>query len=347
MPVLGAGGVLTLRRELPPALVVTPEAVRSHVDGIEVPEEGYWTGDKVYVWGPRGLPFDLNGDGRADLIGGFGMFFGSRLTLVGARAARLISGSSRWFGVEPPFQTPEDTTRVDRAELFVFRDSLDRITFFRTFEAALDGDPAGRLQIFAVDFGRMLVAPVGATGYQDRLAPTYPDITTAPMPAGIESRRLTSISTAALPEPEGDASDRAWTFIAEMDEWSLELDARDIDTTGLGEAFGEATRALVTGGGQMNFFVNRFQTTSESDATFLTRLLILLDQGCKAEASFRMTTKASPYTPYPEQRRLPINDVFYKADLVITANAINTRAEDVIRATANFVTVGRIKLSII
>lgn len=346
MPVLGAGGVLELRRELPPPVVVSPESVRPHANVIDVSQEGYWTGDQVFVWGPRGLPFDLNGDGRPDLIGGFGMFFGSKLGLYGPRAARLVSGNSKWFGPEHPFRTPDDPTRLDRAELYVFRDSLDRLAFYRTLQEALDGEATGRLEIFPVNFRLLLISPVGATGYQSRLAPTFPELDRYRFPPGISERRLEQVSTAALPAPEGDADDRPWVFVAEMDEWNLELTADDIDTTALGEAFGESTRALVTGGGSMNFFINRFQYDNQVDAIFLTRLLTLLAQGCKAEARFALTTKASPYEVRPNERRLPKANTAYKAELILVANAVDTRASDLIRGSARFVTVGRIKLSL-
>lgn len=346
MPVLGSGGVLELRRELPPAVVVSPGAVRDHVDSLDISADGYWTGDKVFVWGPRGVPFDLNEDGRPDLIGGFGMFFGSRLALFGARAARLQSGNSPWFGPEPPFQTPEDDSRLDRAELFVYRDSLDRLSFYRTLDGALDGESAGRLRIYPVDFRLMLLAPAGASGYQDRLAPTYPELAAYQFPENVTDLPLEKVSTAAEPEPTGDASDRSWVFVAEMDEWNLELSAKEVDTTGLGEGFGESTRALITGGGSMNFYLNRYQRGNEVDATFIARLLTLLEQGCNAEANFIIASKKPRYELQAEQVRLPRNDVSYKATLILTANAVDTRADDLIRGSARFVTVGRIKLSI-
>lgn len=346
MPVLGAGGVLELRRELPSPVVVSPAAVRPHVNALDISEDGFWTGDTVFVWGPRGLPFDLNGDGRPDLRGGFGMFFGSTLGLYGPRAARLQSGSSKWFGPEPPFQSPEIPDEVDRIELFIFRDNLDRISFYRTLEGALDGEPEDRLEFFPVDFGLMLIAPAGSTGYQERLAPTYPDLTAFRFPESESDLRLEQISQAAIPEPIGDDDDRPWYFIAEMDEWSLELSSTEIDTTALGQRFGESVRAMVTGGGQLNFYMNRFETETEVDGTYVSRLLTLLDKGCKAEAAFSLGPAAPQYEYQPDYRRLPQKNGAYKAELVFTRNSINTRAGDFIRGSATFVTVGRIKLAL-
>jgi hypothetical protein len=346
MPVLGAGGVLELRRELPPPVVVSPDAVRLHVNAFDLSEDGYWTGDKVWIWGPKGLPFDFDGDGRPDVIGGFGMFFGSKLGLYGPRAARLTSGASKWFGPEAPFQSPPRDNLTDRLELYIFRDSLDRISFYLDLEDALEGGAQGRLVPFPVDFGLILIAPAGATGYQQRLEPAYPALTAFRFDPGDTERRVEQITDAVIPEPVGDDNDRPWYFIAEMEDWALELSAKEVDTTSLGEAFGESTRALITGGGTANFFLNRYENGPQRDATFLARLMILLEQGCKAEASFRVTTAAPEYELKTAQRRLPRSDVFYKAELILTKNAVNTRADDLIRGTANFVTVGRVKLVI-
>jgi hypothetical protein len=346
MPVLGVGGVLELRRELPTAVAVSPAAVRTHVSAIDLSEDGFWTGDAVYVWGPRGLPFDLNGDGKPDLRGGFGVFFGSSLGLYGARAARLVSGASKWFGPEAPFQTPPDQPNLQGTELYVFRDSLDRLSFYTTLDAALAGDTDDRLAIFPVDFGLLLIAPVGSSGYQNRLAAAHPALTAYRFPEGDSEQRLEQISTAALPEPTGDDDNRPWRFIAEMEDWELELNATEIDTTGLGQRFGESTRAMVTGGGSINFFINRFENHDETDFTFVARLLTLLDKGCKAEATFTLTRAATQGNYQPGFRRLPQTSSSYKAELLFTRNAINTRADDLIRGSARFVTVGRIKLSL-
>lgn len=346
MPVLGAGGVLELRRELPAPVAISYSAVRAHVNAVDLTEDGYWTGDSVWVWGPLGLPFDLNGDGRPDLRGGFGMFFGSALGLYGPRAARLQSGASKWFGTEAPFQTPVIEGLVDGIELFIFRDNLDRISFYLTLDDALEGAPETRLAFFPVDFRLLLIAPVGAAGYESRLAATYADLATYLFPEGDSEQRLDQISSSLPPEPTGDADNRPWKFVAEMDEWELELSSSEIDTTALGQRFGESTRALVTGGGRLNFFMNRFEKGNATDATFLARLLTLLDKGSKAEAIFHLTTQAVSEPYQIGDRRRPQGNTSYRAELILTRNAINTRADDLIRGTANFVTVGRIKLTL-
>lgn len=347
MPVLGAGGVLELRRELPPPTLVSTEGVVSHANALDFSPEGYWTGDTVWVWGPVGLPFDLNGDELPDVTSGWGMFFGSKYLLYGQRKTRLTNGTKKWFGPEDPFRRAPIEGVTDRIELYVYRDELDRLSFYRTFADALGGDPDDRIPFYAVDFRFLLIAPAGSPGYQERLEPAYPELGSYRLPEGDIAIPLTRVTTAALPEPTGPDDIRPWMFVAEMEDWSLELDAADLDTTGIGERFGEATRARVTGGGQLNFFINRHQSTTETDAMFLARLLITLEQGSTAEAVFHVTHKASTSVPYqPGYRRLPSANVAYKSSLLLTNCVTNTAADDVIRGSARFVTVGRIRLDI-
>lgn len=346
MPVLGVGGVLELRRELPEPVLVSPDALASHANALSVSTEGFWTGDKVWVWGPLGLPFDLNGDELPDVTGGWGMFFGSRYLLYGQRAARITEGTSKWFGDEYPFRAPEIEGLVDRTELYIYRDSLDRLSFYRTLNGALGGETSERLQLFNVDFRLLLIAPAGSTGYQQRLEPVYPELQLYRLEDGVSEIPISTASSAAIPEPEGDAADRPWVFVTEMDDWSLELSAEDIDITSMGERFSESTRALVTGGGQLNFFVNRHQREGEIDATYLARLLILLEQGSTAEAIFNVTKARVEATNRTNDRRLPTADVSYKAKLLLTSSVTDTAADDVIRGSARFVTVGRTRLHI-
>lgn len=346
MPVLGVGGVLQLRRELPEPVLLSPSAVAFHTNAINVNTEGFWTGDKVWVWGPRGLPFDLNGDGDPDFTGGWGMFFGSKYLLYGPRKARLTRGTAKWFGLSSEKPFARTTPGVDRTELFIYRDELDRLSFYKTFNGALAGSSADRLPIFNVDFRFLLLAPEGSAGYQQRLEPAYPPLTNYRLPESVTEQPLAQATTAALPGPTGLDDTRPWYFVGEMEDWSLELDANNIETTSLGERFGESTRALVTGGGQVNFFVNRFQRGYETDAMFLARLLITLEQGSKAEAIFKITNKQGLPTNNPNSKRIPISTVSYRAELLLVNTVTDTSADDVIRGSARFVTVGRVRLNI-
>ena len=48
-----------------------------------------------------------------------------------------------------------------------------------------------------------------------------------------------------------------WTILCEIREWTLELSAPAVDTTSVAEKFGNAVKSLVTGGGSVEFFIDR------------------------------------------------------------------------------------------
>ena len=78
--------------------------------------------------------------------------------------------------------------------------------------------------------------------------------------------------------------------MCEIREWSLELDAPAVDTTGGGEKFGESVKSLVTGGGSADFFIDRKCMDDGKDNGLYMMQLLLMTQmdGCKAKAKFFM-----------------------------------------------------------
>ena len=131
----------------------------------------------------------------------------------------------------------------------------------------------------------------------------------------------------------------SWFVQGELVEWTLELNAADLDTTSIGDKFGESVKALVTGGGTMDFLVERYDRTSH-DPTDLMKLLLLTTQGSKAQADFYMYEDRAGGEDY-----IP-GDLYYTTELLITNVAINTRAAELIAGSISFVTIGEIDLII-
>jgi hypothetical protein len=120
----------------------------------------------------------------------------------------------------------------------------------------------------------------------------------------------------------------------------LELSAPNVETTALGEKFGESVKSLVTGGGSLDFLIERRTELGESDATNLLQLLMLTEKGCKAEAQFWMINDRAGQNC----AGLAPGDLFYEAEVLITQTAVNTRPTELIAGTASFATTGRIAL---
>lgn len=125
-------------------------------------------------------------------------------------------------------------------------------------------------------------------------------------------------------------------------EWTLNLSNSEIDTTALGEQFGDAVKSgVVSGGGSLNFLVERIQTsTTEEDSALLLELLFLANAGANAEAEFwlirnRASLNCSNLAP---------GSLYYTADIQITSAVINVAADNFINGSAEFITVGEIAL---
>ena len=223
-----------------------------------------------------------------------------------------------------------------------------------------------------IDFDYIVINPAGASEYQNALTKCFTEIgeylfndiadDTAPDP----NRTIDSICADppkylkpeagtgefanADVQPRGDVNKGPhplWVIICELREWSLELDAPAVDTTGVGEKFGESVKSLVTGGGSADFFIDRKCTDNGGDGTYLMQLLLMTQmEGCKAKAKFFMISR--PYNT--EDCEVSCNTTlpgsfWYETELLVTRNAVNLRPTQLVAGTAQFVTVGEIRLN--
>ena len=136
-----------------------------------------------------------------------------------------------------------------------------------------------------------------------------------------------------------------WTILCEIREWSLELDAPSVDTTGVGEKFGEAVKSLVTGGGSADFFIDRKCYEEDQDNGIALMRLLLMTQmdGCRAHAKFFMIDRGNDSCRASDCGSLG-GALWYETDILVTRNAVNLRPTDLVAGTANFVTTGEIRL---
>ena len=139
-----------------------------------------------------------------------------------------------------------------------------------------------------------------------------------------------------------------WTVLCEIKNWSLNLDAPSVDTTGVGEKFGNSVKSLVSGGGSAEFFIDKKCYKDGSDnGTYLMRLLLMTQMdGCKANAKFYMMTGNGVDSCGVNCDGSLSGGMWYETDILVVQNAINLRPDELVAGTANFVTTGEIKLQI-
>ena len=141
------------------------------------------------------------------------------------------------------------------------------------------------------------------------------------------------------PRPEIGPSDDwgPYKCVADIREWSLELDAPAVDTTGVGTKFGEAVKSLVSGGGTIDFLVDRACHENLEEPEVLMQLLLMTKQGAEANAKFYLVNTG-------EDCDQVAGSLYYECKILITRNAINLRPTEIVACTATFVTTEEIKL---
>lgn len=161
MALLGFNGSVTLFREWPDPAVLTADdllqaggVVRLNLEG-----EEWWSGDRVHLTAPAGLPFDLNGDGYADCPDGH-RFYGPEPVAGPATLHRTDDEGPFYRQDDQPFyDSPATTGLTTELTAYLRRDDLDRATFYRTEVNAVNGDTAGQIPLLPVGFETLTVTP--------------------------------------------------------------------------------------------------------------------------------------------------------------------------------------------
>ena len=283
-----------------------------------------------------------------------------------------------WFYYRGENQQDFDDGPGSSIEGYLCIDSLDRISLYRDRCSALSccGDPlfswSENAQILDFDF--VVINPFGSGEYQNAILACLGEIgeyiynDVCDDDSVDPDHLVTSICkdpplylkpVADTPEydnadvqPRGNVNQGPhplWVVMCEIREYTLNLDAPSVDTTGVGEKWGNSVKSLVSGGGSVEFFIDRTcldETTG--DARYIMRLLLMTQKGAKAHAKFFLIsddceTSCSPCSKAgcaPELR----GSLWYETDIYITQNAINVRPTEILAGSAQFVTTGEIKL---
>jgi hypothetical protein len=357
MAVLGRNGIVRLRRDAPSPIVLPVSSARADIDVLLVSSQEFWNGDEVRIFAPSGLPLSTT-----TLPGGVGCYFGSFWELGSNRTHVTAEDDEYYVTGDNSVYFYNQGVPVNTATYYIYRDKLDRVSFYDTRAKALKGLAADRIDIRQLDFQYLVIAAAGTEEYDNALTECI---------AAVGEYRLSDVTDEVTLESicdfpplflqpvagtaeydDAELSPRRWVngfpWIVQglVEEWSIELDASSINTTSVGDKFGENIKSIVSGGGSFDFYVDRQSENPEStndnyDVTSLMQLLLLTEKGCKAQAQFYMIFGREDVVERPEL--LP-GDLFYECDILITNNAINTRADSLIVGTANFVTTGPIQL---
>jgi hypothetical protein len=350
MAVLGIEGFVRFRREAPSPIVVPVSALRADIDTIQVESTDFWNGDEVYLLTPDGLPFSTD-----TLPGGVGCYYGSYWELGANRTHVTAEDDEYYVSGDDTVYFYNQGTPVNSGNYFIYRDQLGRVSFYANRAAALGGAVDDRIDLRQLNFRYLLIAAAGTEEYANALVECLAATGEYRLSDVVDEVTLESICdfapTYLQPVAGVDEYDDAeltprrwvngfpWIIQGELREWSIELNSDNVDATSVGQKFGESVKAVVSGGGSFDFLVERRTEEDKYDSTSLMRLLLLTEKGAKAEAEFYMISDR----PKTHGTVAP-GDLYYKCDVLVTNTAVNTRADDAIVGTAQFVTTGPIEL---
>lgn len=291
MPVvIGNGGKLELRRERPDPVAVTFTGQEATAQAIQLGPSTLWPGDKVTISSEIGLPL-YNSSGVPLCPGGMGLYPGTILY----RHPSWANNTTFFPSTLPTSFWPSLSTQTS-ADVYVGVDQLNRVSFYNSKTAGLNGGSTNRIPLAPVNFNTLTITPF-----------------------------------------ECD-----WLSICNMERWVLNTEAASVDQTGLGARFGESLKTLLTGGGDLNYFVNRRSKTGTADPTMLLNLLLMFERGCTAEARFWMIDDRKVTT---NAELLP-GDLYYQAEIFLVGTSVQTAAAELISGSARFITTGPIRLKV-
>lgn len=376
MAVLGAGGKLYLRRDAPEPCLIDGLALDNDDDSLISNCPNFWTGDHVIA---GCLPTD-NGLYPPN-PSGWATYFASRYFL-GPNRTHIENQDDPFYknaGQEYPDGQADDDAQfyaregdvADGEEILGCRDNdywihvdqLGRVSFYNDRCSALRGCKDGRVALEGPVAGSIGLAPYGTTEYNNATWECFAEFTQYNQANVQDTVTLESICGYApdYQSPEADTGeyDNAdlvprginagqpwpyWSILCDLREWTLELSAPSVDTTAISEKFGEAVKSLVTGGGATEFLIDRkCYDDNHDNGVMLMKLLMMTEKGCKASARFFLVDRSDEACG-PQCGEQIAGDLYYEADLLVTASAVNVRPTEILAGTANFVTTGEIRL---
>lgn len=322
MPVLGTGGRLRLKREEAAPVKFTPSDLDAN-GTLAFSGQQYWSGDEVKLTSPFNLPF-FDDNGIPLSVDTVATYFDSRLFL--AQNRDQITALSDDFYKKGAESYPADAAHQNDAAFFYYQGDGS--------SGVIEPPPPGSNEII----GYISITPLGRLKLYDTRCEAL-----AGCGAGVLDRWQYGGKVLGWNEITMAQDNFNWEVLCGIQDYEVEFDAPNIETTAVGEKFGESVKSLVNGGGSCNFFIDReCLADGVNNSTELMQLLMMTEKGCKAEAEFYLLSNPGKC---PQAICGPIpGSLYYKASILVTQVAINVRPTEMLAGTCQWVTTGEIKL---
>ena len=323
MPVLGTGGRLILKRTKAAPCVINKADINTDTGLINTICSDYWSGDKVKICSSNDLPIFDDGSAEID-ISVVATYFDDPQVLDLKENRDHITALNDVF-----YKTAAEEYPTGRGG--------DNADFYYRGGPGSD-PPEPPVGGSACVTGYICVNELGQVKlYTDRcagLACCGP--TTLDFVPGAELMKWDSITI--------EHEDFDWEVLCGIQDYSIEFEAPNLETTSVGQKFGESVKSLVNGGGSCNFYVERACNAEGTDnSTELLQLLMMTEKGCEAEARFIVYQKDGDCSK-PNCGELLPGTLYYESNILVTQTAINVRPTEMVAGSCNWVTTGTIKM---
>jgi hypothetical protein len=287
--ILGYGGSIQLSREWP-IPTVFPQSSLTGAGTLLCREKAFWTGQRVLIYSHLGLPLRINGAAYAPSPDGH-RFWGG-LGVMGPNTDHRTNDAGIFWDASDASPFWEDATSTgftQTTSAYIYRDRLDRISFYSSEIGAINKSQDLLIPFSQVQFDNLLIAAYDPATEYIAAVEALGEVIFYESPQAEEPATnyvdLPSLITGAADDPER----RGWSTLVACKEWTLQTDPTVLDTTAIGEDFGDSVKDVVRGSGSFNGFVPVGQSQSgKIDAKDFVRLMLMTETGSKASARLRI-----------------------------------------------------------
>jgi hypothetical protein len=332
-----------MSREWPaPAILAGSRLVDGTPVTIDLSEPAVWSGDRIAVVCPRGVPVIPSGGTYAPCPDGHSFYNDGTYDTGPAVLARTVGGAMYDTGMggdERAFYETNLSTTTS-GYYYANRDDLDSVTLYTDEIDAINGTGASGLTLANVDCGTFAVLAAPSGTYTPSTITSLNLELTSATPQGeqtgetILSASLQSTLAADLDTLGGVGS--GWKLVACLSSWVFETNVDMLDLNAIGQEFGESTKGLLRGAGSFQADIDYRQNTAKHPASTLLKLMLLTQTGAKATARFVVAPPASAPT---------LNEpMCYETAILFSKTSVNVAATELISMSADFISTGRIRL---
>lgn len=331
--ILGYGGQIELSREWPDPTLF-PQSSLTGSGSLLCREKAFWTGQRVLVYSHLGIPLRSPGALYAPCPDGH-RFWGGLGVAGPSSSHRTYDNGVFWRASDSdPFWESQASTGLTRTiSAYIHRDRLDRITLYSSENGAINRSSDLLIQFSQVYFDNLLIAPYDPDAQYIATIEALGEVLFGEHPdKELPATAYTDMPPAILSASENPTR-RGWSMLVGCREWTLQTDPTVLDTTAIGEDFGDSVKDVVKGSGSFNGFVEANPTKPGTfDAKGFIRLMLMTETGSKARARFRVQDERMAGCEKEET-------VWIECDMLLGPGEIRADVDSAVTYSSQFVVV--------